>query len=300
MIDKNLLLNYNYYSSAKKGVIQTVSVSDLLSLKGRVALVTGAKRGIGRAIALTFAEAGADVAVCDVEIEGDELGAVAEEAKKLGRHSLAIEADVSRKDQVQSMVEQVVGELGQIDILANNAGISGMGFMDNPDEAWDRVIDVNLKGCYLCSRAVAEGMIQRKKGSIISIASVEGLRGGVVARSVAQAVQALQIPDLARPAFTARPYNISKAGIIMLTRVLARQLGAYGIRVNAIAPGGIKTEMIRMVWSQPEFLKLLEEQVPLGRIAEPAEIANVALFLASDASSYVTGHTLVADGGLLA
>lgn len=277
-----------------------MSVSDLFSLKGRVALVTGARRGIGRAIALTLAEAGADVAVCDVEIEGDELGAVAEEAKKLGRRSLAIEADVSRKDQVQSMVERVLGELGEIDILANNAGISGMGFMDNPDEAWDRVIDVNLKGCYLCSRAVAEGMIKREKGSIISIASVEGLRGGVVARSVAQAVQALQIPDLPRPAFTARPYNISKAGIIMLTRVLARQLGTYGIRVNAIAPGGIKTEMIRMVWSQPEFLKLLEEQVPLGRIAEPAEIANVALFLASDASSYVTGHTLVADGGLLA
>ena len=294
------MFNYNYYGSAKKGVIQAVSVSDLLSLKGRVALVTGAKRGIGRAIALTLAEAGADVAVCDVEIEGDELGAVAEEAKKLGRRSLAIEADVSRKDQVQSMVERVLGEFGQIDILANNAGISGMGFMDNPDEAWDRVLDVNLKGCYLCSRAVAEGMIKREKGTIISIASVEGLRGGVVARSVAQAVQALQIPEMTRPAFTARPYNISKAGIIMLTRVLARQLGAYGIRVNAIAPGGIKTEMIRMVWSQPEFLKLLEEQVPLGRIAEPTEIANVALFLASDASSYVTGHTLVADGGLLA
>jgi len=294
------LFNYNYYGSAKKGVIQAVSVSDLLSLKGRVALVTGAKRGIGRAIALTLAEAGADVTVCDVEIEGDELGAVAEEVKKLGRRSLAIEADVSRKDQVQSMVERVLGEFGQIDILANNAGISGMGFMDNPDEAWDRVLDVNLKGCYLCSRAVAEGMIKREKGTIISIASVEGLRGGVVARSVAQAVQALGIPEMTRPAFTARPYNISKAGIIMLTRVLARQLGAYGIRVNAIAPGGIKTEMIRMVWSQPEFLKLLEEQVPLGRIAEPTEIANVALFLASDASSYVTGHTLVADGGLLA
>jgi len=172
-----------------------------------------------------------------------------------------------------------------------------MGFIDNPDEAWDRVIDINLKGCQLCSRAVAEGMIQREKGNIISIASVEGLRGGVVARSMPQSVQ---IPELPRPAFAARPYNISKAGIIMLTRVLARQLGTYGIRVNAIAPGGIKTEMIRMVWSQPEFLKLLEEQVPLGRIAEPAEIANVALFLASDASSYVTGHTLVADGGLLA
>ena len=269
-----------------------------LSLQGKVAAVTGSRRGIGKAIALAFAEAGADVAVCDYVVDGGELAAVAEEIQRLGRRSLAVQADVTKKADVDNLVQRVEGELGAIDILANNAGISGIDLLsETPEEQWHKVIDVNLNGCFLCSRAVAERMIERKKGNIVSIASVEGMRGGVV--------RALMPPSLVpnvptAPAFMARPYNISKAGIIMLTRVLARQLGSYGIRVNAIAPGAIKTDMIQILWSNPEILKQAELQIPLGRIAEPGEIASVALFLASDASSYITGHTILADGGLLA
>ena len=269
-----------------------------LSLEGKVALVTGAKRGIGRAIALAFAEAGADVAVCDYVIEDGELEAVAEEIQRLGRRSLAVQTDVSRKAEVDNLVQRVVAELGAIDILVNNAGISGLGDLSaTQEEAWDRVIDVNLKGCYLCSQAVGQGMVERKKGNIINIASVEGLRGGVVVRAF---MSLAQVPQPTGPILSPRPYNISKAGLIMLTRVLARQLGGYGIRVNAIAPGGIRTEMIRFLWDDPERLKQLEAQVPLGRIGEPEDMAGVALFLASEASSYVTGQTIVADGGLLA
>ena len=269
-----------------------------LSLEGKVALVTGAKGGIGRAIALAFAEAGADVAVGDYVIDDGELGAVAEEIQRFGRRALAIQADVSQKVEVDNLVQRVEDELGPVDILVNNAGISGMGTLAATlEEAWDRVIGINLKGCYLCSQVVGEGMIERKKGSIISIASVEGLMGGVLERTL---ISSAPVP---RPAITVpspRPYNISKAGVIMLTRVLARQLGSYGIRVNAIAPGGIRTEMTRFAWAEPELLKRFESHVPLGRIGDPEEMAGVALFLASDASSYVTGHTIVADGGLLA
>ena len=269
-----------------------------LSLEGKVALVTGAKGGIGRAIALAFAEAGADVAICDYVIDDGELGAVAKEIQRFGRRSLAVQTDVSQKAEVDNLVQRVEKELGPIDILVNNAGISGLGTVAaTQEEAWDRVIDINLKGCYLCSQAVGKGMIERKKGSIISIASVEGLVGGVTARALMASAQAPQ-PAITVP--SPRPYNISKAGVIMLTRVLARQLGSYGIRVNAIAPGGIRTEMTRFFWTQPELLKRFESQVPMGRIAEPEEMASVALFLASDAASYVTGHTIVADGGLLA
>lgn len=269
-----------------------------LSLEGKVALVTGGKRGIGRAIALTFAEARADVAVCDYLVDDGELEAVAEEIKRLGRRSLAVQADVSQQSDVDNLFKRIMAEFGVTDILVNNAGISGLGASaETPEEQWHKVIDVNLTGCYLCSQAVVDGMVERKKGNIINIASVEGLRGGAVAGALMPVIQARRPAGLA---LTGRPYNVSKAGIIMLTRALARQLGSYGIRVNAIAPGGTRTEMLRFIWDEPEYIKQFESQVPLGRIGEPNEIASVALFLASDASSYVTGHTLVADGGLLA
>jgi 3-oxoacyl-[acyl-carrier protein] reductase len=278
-----------------------VDVSDLLSLEGKVALVTGARRGLGRAIALAFAGAGADVAVCDVETEGDELEAVTEEVKKLGRHALATQTDVSRKSEVDNLVQKVVDELGTIDILVNNAAIGTTGvayeppFFETPESEWDRVIDVNLKGNYFCASAAGKIMIERRKGNIISIASVDGIMSGWAKN--------LLPPELTghmeRP-LSASPYQISKAGIIMLTKVLARQLSSYGIRVNAIAPTGVKTEVLRVLWSAPDKLKYYEDRVPLGRIAEPGDIAGVALFLASDAASYVTGQTLIADGGILA
>jgi len=276
-----------------------VSISDLFSLEGKVALVTGAKRGLGRATALAFAEAGADVAVCDVAIEGDELEAVTEEVKKMGRRALAAQTDVSRKSEVDSLVQRVADELGTIDILVNNAAIPTAGiageppFFETPEAEWDRVIDVNLKGCYFCTSAAGKIMIERRKGSIISISSAFGIMAGLSNH--------LTPPELLPPpSLMVSPYQVSKAGIIMLTRALARQLGSYGIRVNAIAPSGVKTEMLRDLWTAPDMLKYYEARVPLRRMAEPSEVASVALFLASDASSYVTGHTLVADGGILA
>ena len=249
-----------------------------LSLKGKVALVTGSRRGIGRAIALAFAEAGADVAVCDNVVEGGELGVVAEEIQGLGRRSLAIQADVGRKADVDNLVREVMDQFSAIDILVNNAGIGGESTLfEASEDEWDRVIDINLKGHYLCSQAVGKGMVERRGGNIIGIASIWGTRANM-----------------------GRPYSVSKAGVIMLTRVLARELGQYNIRVNAIAPGAIKTELTRGMWDDPEYLKQLEAQIMLGRIAEPSEIASVALFLASEASSYITGTTIVTDGGMLA
>jgi NAD(P)-dependent dehydrogenase (short-subunit alcohol dehydrogenase family) len=277
-----------------------MNVSDLFSLDGKVALITGARRGLGRATALTLAEAGANVAICDIIIEGGELEAVSEEIKKKGRRTLVAQTDVSQKSEVDSLIQRVVAELGAIDILVNNAGIGTAGmaggppFFETPEAEWDRVIDVNLKGCYFCATAAGKIMIERKHGKIISIASVDGISGGGARHLVPPELIKTELP------LFASPYQISKAGIIMLTKVLSRQLSGYGIRVNAIAPTGIKTDITRSLWSVPERLEYYEARVPLKRMAEPSDIASIALFLASDASCYITGHTLVADGGILA
>jgi len=249
------------------------------SLQGKVAIVTGARRGIGRAVALAFAEAGADVAVCDVVIEDGELAAVAKEIQGLGRRSLAVQVDVTRKAEVDNFVRKVTDEIGAVDILFNNVGISGGPVLiETSEEQWDKVIDTNLKGCYLCSKAVLAGMVARKKGNIISVASSAGIRG-----------------------FSEKnAYNISKAGIIMMTKVLARDLGKHNIRANAIAPTMVKTEMIREFLDDPQASAAEARRTPLGRLAEVSDITGPAVFLASDASSYITGHTIVVDGGQLA
>lgn len=251
------------------------------SLEGKVALVTGGKRGIGKAIALTFAEAGADVAVSTRVFKDavDDLGAVAEEIKRLGRRSLAIQADVTRKADVDNMVQKVIDEFGVIDILVNSAGISGgPPLIEEPEDAWQKMMDIDLKSCYLCSQAVGKGMVERRSGNIINIASAAGIRG-----------------------FSSRnSYNISKAGVIMLTKVLARDLGKYNVRVNAIAPTMVKTEMIRDLMNDPKAAEAEARRIPIGRLAETSDIVGPALFLASDASSYITGHTIVIDGGQLA
>ena len=246
------------------------------SLEGQVAIVTGGRRGIGRAIALTFAEAGADVAICDIVVEGGEMEAVAEEIRKFGRRSLAVQTDVTQKAQVDNLVQRVMDEFGVIDILVNNAGIiARVPLLETPEDLWDKVIDTNLKGYYLCCQAVGKGMVERKKGNIINAASIAAFRGG-------------------------SSYNISKAGVVNLTRGLARELASYNIRVNAIAPGEVITDMMEFAWSVPERRKQIEAGIPLGRFAEPSDISSVALFLASDLSSYVTGATILVDGGLLA
>ncbi len=251
------------------------------SLEGKVAIVTGGKRGIGKAVALAFAEAGADVAVStrvfkDAE---DDLGTVAEEIRGMGRRSLAIQADVTQKADVDSMVKRVEDEFGAIDILFNSVGIfGGPPLIEQSEEQWDKIIDVDLKGYYLCSQAVAKRMVERRRGNIISVASAAGIRG-----------------------FSDKnAYNVAKAGVIMLTKVLARDLGKYNIRVNAIAPTMVKTEMVRALMDDPQASAAEARRTPLGRLGEVSDIVGPAIFLASDASSYITGHTIVVDGGQLA
>ena len=249
------------------------------SLEGKRVIVTGGRRGIGKAIALTFAEAGADVVVCDSVVDDGEREAVTEEIRGLGRQSLAVQADITQKAAVDNLTQRAIDEFGTIDILVNNAGLALKGsLVEQDEEDWDRVVDTNLKGCYLCSQAVSKKMIEQEKGNIINMASIRGIvaAGG-----------------------RAASYSISKAGVIMLTRVLALELIDYNIRVNAIAPGWVKTKLNESLLSNPEILKQISADIPMGRFGTIDEIANVALFLASDASSYITGQTIVVAGGLV-
>ena len=249
-----------------------------LAMTGKVALITGGRRGIGRALALGFADGGADVAICSRSGEV-ELQAVANEITKLGRRALAIRADVSSKVDVENMVKKTVAELGYIDILINNAAISIWGsILETEEDEWDKVIDINLKGPYLCSQVVGRLMVERKEGNIINIASIDGLKSNV----------------------SESAYSISKAGVIMLTRVLARELGPYNIRVNAVAPGDMKEGMAGSPKGDPEVAKARLPDAVLARFGETDDIVGAALFLASDAASWITGHTLVVDGGYLA
>ncbi len=248
-------------------------------LPGKVAIVTGGRRGIGEAIALALAEAGADIAICDRVVEDGELEAVAEEVQQLGRRSLAVRADITQKADVDSMVQRVVDEFGVIDILVNSAAMNIRApLLELREDGWDRVINTDLKGYYLCSQAVGKRMVEQKRGSIINIASTAAIKAAAEMGA----------------------YCIAKAGVVMLTRVLALELAQYNIRVNAIAPYMVKTKFSQPLWGDPETLKQLESEIPLGRLAEPGDIVGSALFLASDASSYITGHTIIVDGGLSA
>jgi len=251
-----------------------------LSLADKVAIVTGGRRGIGKAIALAFAEAGADVAICDNVVETGELETTAEEIKKLGRHSLAVQADVTKKAEVDDFVQRVIDEFGFIDILVNNAAITiNAPTLDFEEDDWDKVTDTDLKGYFLCAQAVGKRMAGLKRGNIINIASDDAFRA-----SKGDGV----------------PYGVAKAGVVMLTRILAKKLARYNIRVNAIAPGTVRAPISTMAWTNPEYMKELEASVPLGRIAETSDIVGPALFLASEASGYITGHTIVVDGGRMA
>ncbi len=242
-----------------------------LFLEGQVAIVTGGGTGIGRSIALEFAKAGADVVVASRRLPV--LERVAEEVRALGRQALAVRTDVTQKADVDNMVKRVEDELGGIDILVNNAAILILTpVLEISEDDWDKTFDVNLKGYYLCSQAVGRRMVERRKGNIINIASDVAFRGG-------------------------SSYNISKAGVVNLSRGLARELARYNIRVNAIAPSWVKTEMSEAILSDPVAYKEALAAIPLGRIAGPSDIASVALFLASDASRHITGETIVVDGG---
>jgi NAD(P)-dependent dehydrogenase (short-subunit alcohol dehydrogenase family) len=246
-------------------------------LKGKVAIVTGSRRGIGRAVALALAGAGADLVIADIVADDGKLHSVAAEIEKTGRKCLAVKVDISRKESVEEMTRQAVKKFGRIDILINCAGvwIPGQTLIETPEENWDKVIDTNLKGTYFCCQAVGRVMAQQGSGNIINLSSQVGLNPGTGAGA----------------------YSISKAGIIMMTRQLALELSANNIRVNAIAPGVVKTDFNIDLWKNAEGAKQMGQMVPLGRMAEPEDIARAALFLASDDSSYITGVVLPIDGG---
>ncbi len=238
-------------------------------LGGKIALVTGGKRGIGRSIALTFAEAGADVALCGRTLP--DIEKVADEVRALGRRSLAIETDVSVKGQVDSLIDRVVAEFGTLDVLVNNAVVYARGpIVELSEEDWDRTLDSGLKGYFLCAQAAARVMIEKQSGSIINLASTAGIR----------------------PTGRQGAYSVIKAGCEMLAKLLAVELAEHNIRVNALAPTVVKTELTNV-----EMFRGVMTQLPLGRLTEVEELSAAALFLASDAASYISGHTLIVDGG---
>jgi NAD(P)-dependent dehydrogenase (short-subunit alcohol dehydrogenase family) len=248
----------------------------LFSLTDKVAIVTGAGRGIGKAIALGLADAGADVVVA--ARTASDIEATASEISDKGRRAMSVPTDVRLNDQVANLVEKAVADFGRIDILVNNAGgYFTKSTMELSEGGWDAIIRENLKSVFLCSKAAAKVMMEQKKGSIISMASVAGLRS---------------YPSNAA-------YGTAKAGIINLTKTLAMDLAPYNIRVNAIAPGLIATPgMLQLHETDPEGLGVMVSHIPLGRLGQPEEVARGVIFLASDASSYVTGATLLMDGGM--
>jgi len=253
-----------------------------LSLKGKTALITGGSRGIGEATAIEFAKLGANVVVASRKLS--ELERVASEAKKFGIKALAIEAHIGRMEQIQPLVEKVVKEFGTLDILVNNGGTTvALPALEFSEKAWDSVMNLNLKGLFFLSQEAAKVMKAHGGGKIINIASVSGYKP--------------EVPTCA--------YSISKAGVIMATKSMAVEWAQYNIRVNAIAPGPIDTALFNAKFAVAlkdeavAQLGSIRNRVPMARIGRPAEIADVACFLASDASSFITGQTIVVDGGLL-
>jgi len=243
-----------------------------VSLEGKVALVTGASRGLGRAIAEEFARAGADLVINYNSTPCDDL---VQFATGLGRRAVAVQANVANIEDCDRLVQTAIQEFGRLDILVNNAGITrDTLLMRMEEDAWDAVLNTNLKSAYATSRAACRPMMKARGGCIINISSVSGLMG--------QAGQA--------------NYAASKAGLIGLTKTLARELASRGIRVNAIAPGFIASDMTSVL--DDKVREQVLQQIPLGDFGQPTDIANAALFLASDMGRYVTGSTLVVDGGL--
>ena len=245
------------------------------ALQDKVAIVTGGGTGIGRIIARDMAKVGAHIVVASRNPE--HINPAAEEIHELGRQSLAVTVDVRVPEQVDNLVNATMDKFGRIDILVNNHGaLFQCAVEDLSPGGWNAIIGINLTGVFLCSRAVGKVMIQQKRGKIVNIVSIAGLYGSPMTA----------------------PYGAAKAGVINFTKSLAMEWAQHNIYVNAVAPGPVLTESGRdLLWSSPELQQKMRERVPLGRYGEPEEVANAVIFLASDASSYITGETLYVDGG---
>ena len=244
-----------------------------MKLAGKVALVTGAAQGIGKAVALLLARNGADIAVSDINLE--KAAETAKEIEAMGRKAMAIKVDVANSGDVERMVQTILERFGQIDVLVNNAGIArDKLILRMTEEDWDAVLDINLKGTFNCTKAVVKHMSKQRSGKIVNIASVVGEMGNAGQAN----------------------YSASKAGVIGFTKTIAREFAQRGINVNAIAPGYIQTPMTEAL---PEKAKEeLKNMIPLERLGQPEDVAEAVLFLVSDASDYITGQVLNVNGGI--
>ena len=244
-------------------------------LDGRVALVTGASRGIGRAIAIALARAGSDVAVnCAGRVEAAQE--VAEEIRALGRQAFVVKANVADSDEVNDMVKSVLAEFGRLDILVNNAGITRDNLiMRMSEEDWDSVMSVNLKGSFNCAKAVTKSMLKARYGRIVNISSVVGISGNAGQAN----------------------YAATKAGLIGFSKAMAKELGSRNITVNVVAPGFIETDMTASL--SDEMKKSMSGHISLGRLGKPEDVAAAVVFLVSEQASYITGQVLAVDGGLV-
>lgn len=244
----------------------------MFEINNKVAIVTGASRGLGKAIAIGLAKAGASIVATDVLDVSDTV----KEIKKNEKQAIGFNVDVSKKQDVEKMVKRTLDKFGKIDILVNNAGILRTGNAETmKQEDWEKVIQVNLTGQFLCAQAVGKQMIKQKSGKIINIASIAGLFGYA----------------------NSAPYSASKAGIILMTKTLAVEWGRYNIQVNAICPGVFATDMTDAFLKDKQFADMIKTRVPLGRYATPEQLVGTVIYLASPASDYMTGHALVIDGG---
>jgi 3-oxoacyl-[acyl-carrier protein] reductase len=246
-----------------------------MNLTGKVAIVTGSARGIGRAIALKLGEVGADIVLNDIAASADALEGVAQEIKALNRQVLTVTADVSSKDDVNRMVDTAISTFGHVDIMVNNAGVTrDQLLMRMTDEEWDTVLNIDLKSAFLCTRAVLRHMMKQRSGRIISIASVIGIIGNAGQTN----------------------YAAAKAGVIAFTKSVAKEVGSRGITANAVAPGFIETKMTEKLDEKQRQAYL--QNIPLGIAGTPRDVAEAVAFFASDEAKYITGQVLKVDGGM--
>ena len=246
-----------------------------MKLQGKVAIVTGARKGIGEAVALSLAREGADLVLVSRSIRDDD--AIAGAAKGLGRRVLIRQVDVGDREQVEQMVKETLDNFGRVDVLFNNAGITRPAMLwKMTEDAWNDIIRINLTGTFYCIQAVAPPMMEQKSGSIVNITSSAALLGTIGQVN----------------------YTAAKGGVYALTKSAAKELARYGIRVNNIAPMA-ETDMTKTIAQDPRFLEKYLERIPLGRFGQPEEIGPAVVFLASDDSSYITGQTICIDGGMV-